>query len=421
VDDVTPNDVTPNDVTPNDVTPNDVTPNDDLYWDPVDPALRDDPYPLWKRLRDEAPVYHNDRYGFWVLSRFEDIEHAHRDVATFSSSHGTTVEVMSAKPLDTGMIILLDPPKHTVLRKLVSRAFTGRRVSMLEDRIREVAGGLLDAQAGRRRFDYVQDFGAILPPTIIAALLGVPDTDLERMRHVIDDVFHIEEGVGMFNDTSLNALLTLRAYLGEQFDERKRHPRDDMFTDLVNAEVTEEDGVPRRLTDDELADFGTLLFSAGTETVARFLGWAADSLEAHPAQRAELAADFSLIPNAVEEILRFEAPSPVNARWTMRDITLHGVTIPAESKVVLLNGSAGRDERKYTDPDVLDIRRKVDLHLTFGYGIHFCLGAALARLEGRIGLEETLKRWPEWTVDRDAAELLYTSTVRGYQRLPIEV
>jgi cytochrome P450 len=393
-----------------------------LYWDPFSPELRDDPYPLWKRLRDDAPVWHNQRHDFWALSRFHDIEAALRDPATFSSSHGTTLEVMSPTPMDTGMIILLDPPKHTVLRKLVSRAFTGRRVALLEDRIRDVCAALLDPHVGSPRFDYVQDFGAVLPPTIIASLLGVPDEDLEQMRHVIDEIFHIEEGVGMFNRTSMRALLTLREYLLTQFAERKVHPRDDMFTALVDAEVVdEEDGRPRRLTDDELADFGTLLFSAGSETVARLIGFAGDLLAAHPDQRAQLAADTALIPNAVEEILRLEPPSPVNARWTTADVTLHGVTIPAESKVVLINGSAARDERKYEDPDVLDIHRTVDLHLTFGYGIHFCLGAALARAEGRIAIEETLRRWPEWDVDRAGAELLYTSTVRGYHRLPIQV
>jgi cytochrome P450 len=168
-------------------------------------------------------------------------------------------------------------------------------------------------------------------------------------------------------------------------------------------------------------DFGTVVFVAGTETVARHLGWVADALEQYPDQRAELAKDFSLIPNAIEEILRYEPPSPINARWATRDISLHGHTIPKDSKVVLLTGSAGRDERKYPNPDALDIHRKVDLHLTFGYGIHFCLGAALARMEGRIGLEETLKRWPEWKVDRDNAVPLYTSTVRGYLNLPVVV
>jgi cytochrome P450 len=392
----------------------------DLYWDPIDPSLRDDPYPLWKRLRDEAPAYYNDRYDFWTLSRFEDIERAHKDTETYSNSHGTTLEMMSPEPVETGIILWLDPPKHTVLRKLVSRAFTPRRISIIEDRIREVAGRLLDAQVGAGSFDYVQDFAAILPPTIISSLLGVPDADQERMRHVIDEIFHIEEGVGMMNEISINARKELNDYLLGQFEDRRKNPRDDMFTDLVEAEI-EVGGVTRRLSDLELMDFGTLLFSAGTETVARHLGWVADVLEANPDQRADLAKDFSLVPNAIEEILRIEPPSPINARWLMRDVTVHGQTVPADSKVILLTGSAARDERKYPNPDVLDIRRKVDLQLTFGHGIHFCLGAALARMEGRIGLEETLKRWPEWQVDRDHAVLLYTSTVRGYLNLPVRI
>jgi cytochrome P450 len=393
----------------------------DLYWDPLTPELRDDPYPLWRRLRDEAPVYYNDRYDFWALSRFADIEAAHKDHATFSSSHGTTLETMSPEPVDTGMIIWLDPPKHTILRKLVSRAFTTRRVSGLEMRIREVCARLLDAQIGAGRFDYVQDFSAILPPTIISSLLGVPEQDHEHLRHLVDEVFHIEEGVGMANPISMNALASLGAYLGDQFAERRQNPRDDVFTDLVEAQITDEQGHERRLTDEELSGFGVLLFSAGTETVARHLGWAASVLDVYPDQRAELTADLSLVPNAVEEILRFEPPSPVNARWTNSDLSLHGVTIPANSRVILITGSAGRDERRYTNPDTLDIRRRVDLHLSLGYGIHFCLGAALARMEGRIGLEETLKRWPKWTVDRDNTVQLYTSTVRGPLNLPLFV
>ena len=393
----------------------------DLYWDPLTPEFRNDPYPLWKRLRDRAPVYFNDKYDFWALSRHADIEAAHKDHATFSSNHGTTLETMSAEPVDTGMIIWLDPPKHTILRKLVSRVFTTRRVSILEDRIRLVCAQLLDAQIGGGRFDYVQDFSAVLPPRVISSLLGVPEQDQEQLRHVVDEVFHIEEGVGMANEVSMNALASLGGYLAEQFVDRRKNPRDDVFTDLVEAVITDEHGDIRHLTDEELAGFGVLLFSAGTETVARHLGWAASVLDSYPDQRSELAADFSLIPNAVEEILRFEPPSPVNARWTNKEVTLHGVTIPAKSRVILITGSAGRDERKYPNPDVVDIHRKVDLHLTFGYGIHFCLGAALARMESRIGLEETFKRWPKWTVDRDNTVLLYTSTVRGPLHLPVDV
>jgi cytochrome P450 len=393
----------------------------DLYWDPISPELREDPYPLWKRLRDEAPVYYNDRFDFYALSRYHHIEGAHRDHEVFSSNHGTTLETMSPRPVDTAMIIWLDPPKHTTLRKLVSRAFTTRRISVLEDRIREICGRLLDAHRGSGTFDYVQDFSAKLPPLVISSLLGVPEGEQDELRRIVDDIFHIEEGVGMANQVSVNALGALGERLGGHVADRRANPRDDVFTDLVEAEITDEHGRVRRLTDDELAQFGVLLFSAGSETVARHLGWAASVLDAYPDQRAELAKDPSLIPNAIEEILRFEPPSPVNARWTTRDVTVEGVTIPANSRVILITGSAGRDERKYPNPDVLDIHRKVDVHVTFGYGIHFCLGAALARMEGRIGLEETLKRWPEWEVDRENAVLLYTSTVRGPLQLPIRV
>lgn len=392
----------------------------DLYWDPFSPELRDDPYPLWKRMRDEVPVYHNDTYDFWVLSRFRDIERAHKDVETYSSSHGTTLDLMSEEPMDTGMFINLDPPKHTVLRRLVSRAFTTRRMSMLEERIREVCAGLLDPHVGAGRFDYVQDFSAILPPTIISSLLGVPDQDQEGLRHLVDDMFVIDDsGVGMTGEVAQRAMFELFEYLGGQFTERRNRPRDDMFTELVQAEITDETGEFRHLTHDELTGFALLLFAAGSETVARHLGWVASVLPEYPDQRAELARDFSLIPNAIEEILRFEPPSPVQARWVAKEVNLHGVTIPIGSKAVLLTGSAARDERKYPQPDLLDIHRKVDLHLTFGYGIHFCLGAALARMEGRIGLEETLRRWPEWQVDREHSVLLYTSTVRGPTKLPV--
>jgi cytochrome P450 len=391
-----------------------------LYWDPIDPTLRDDPYPLWRRLRDEAPVWHNDRYDFYVLSRFHDIEAAHKDPIGFSSAHGTTFESLGPDVIQTGMMIWTDPPKHSVLRKLVSRAFTGRRVSELEDRIREMCADLLDAQAESGSFDYVQDFAATLPPNVISTMLGVPEPDRDHLRHRVDAIFAID-AEGNRTDDAAAAGAEVFGYLGEQFRERRTHPRDDMFTDLLEAEISDDDATVRRLSDMELTEFGMMLFIAGTETVARHLGWAADVLEANPGQRAELAADASLIPNAVEEILRYEAPSPVNGRWTTVDVSVHGTTIPAGSAVYLLTGSAGRDERKYPNPDSLDVRRAVDLHLTFGYGTHFCLGAALARLEGRIGIEETLRRWPEYTVDREAAKLLYTSTVRGYVNLPVSV
>jgi cytochrome P450 len=393
----------------------------DVYWDPFDPALRDEPYALWRRLRDEAPCYHNDRYDFYVLSRYADVAAAHLDVRTYISSHGTSLELMGPDPIPGGQIIFLDPPEHTRLRALVSRAFTPRRMAALDGRIREICRGLLDARIGAESFDYVQDFGAIVPPTVISSLLGVPESDQEELRHVVDAVFHIEDGVGMVNETSLNAIGKIDEYLVGQIRDRRANPRDDMLSALATAEVADEHGEVGRLSSAQAADFGKVLFIAGTETVARLIGWAGSVLATHPDQRAELAADPSLIPGAIEELLRYEAPSPVQARWTTAAVEMHGTTIPAGSKVVLLTGAAGRDERKYPDPDRFDIHREFDHHVSFGHGIHFCIGAALARTEGRIALEETLRRWPTWEVDHDEAELLYTSTVRGYEKLPIHL
>jgi cytochrome P450 len=394
---------------------------DDLHWDPFDESLKDDPHPVWKRLRDEAPAYHNDEYDFWALSRFEDVERAHRDPQGYSSAHTTVLESMTEEAHREGMMIFLDPPEHTALRRLVSKAFTPRRVAELEDQIRDLCAGLLDAQRDRDGFDYVQDFGARLPATVIAMLLGVPASDREEVRHHIDGLFHIEPGVGMANDVSLQSAGWLFTYLGQQIEERDQKPRDDMLTDLVQAEIVGNDDIPRRLTPQECTDFGILLVSAGTETVARLLGWAGLVLADHPEQLHALTQDASLIPNAVEELLRYESPSPVQGRWLTEEVELHGQLIPANSRVLLLTGSAGRDERAYPEADTFDIRRDFRLHVAFGFGIHFCLGAALARMEGKIALEETFKRFKSWTVDKEHSVPLHTSTVRGYQRLPIYV
>jgi len=397
------------------------TPVEDLYWDPFDTEIDSNPYGIWKRMRDDAPVYRNDTYDFWALSRYEDVEAAHRDPTTFSSAHGTVLELMGSGEMPQNMMIFLDPPAHGRLRTLVSRAFTPRRIDGLEPHIRDLCAQLLDPHVGGDGFDFVQDFGAQLPSMVISELLGVPDDQREEVRHAIDDTFHIEPGVGMINDFALEARIRLWGHLQAIIDDRRANPRDDMITDLVQAEMTDADGTSRRLTDEECSGFVNLLVSAGTETVARLLGWAAILLDQHPDQRAELAADPGLLPNAVEELLRYEAPSPVQGRWTTRDVELHGITIPEGSKVLLLTGSAGRDERHYPDAERFDIHRTFDNHVSFGYGIHFCIGAALARMEGRIALEEALARFPDWRVDHDAATRLHTSTVRGWVNVPVSV
>lgn len=390
----------------------------ELYWDPYDEALDAHPHGVWRRLRDEAPVYRNDRYDFWALSRYEDVEAAHRDPSIFSSAQGTVLEMMGSDLRSTGMIIFQDPPEHTRLRALVSRAFTPRRVARLEEEIREMCAEMLDPQVGGDGFDYLQDFGARLPSRVISVLLGVPASDQERMRHVVDRMFHIEPGVGMINDTSATASIEVTLYLRDLLEQRLSSPQDDMLTALTQAELDDQ-GTLRHLTLDEAASFAMLLFTAGTETVARLLGWAAVVLPDHPDQRQALTEDPTLIPQAVEELLRFEAPSPVQGRWTTRPVELHGTTIPEASKVLLLTGSAGRDERVYPEPDRFDIFRERHSNVAFGYGIHFCIGAALARLEGRVAIEETLKRFPEWEVDLDASTRLHTSTVRGWATVAV--
>jgi cytochrome P450 len=397
-----------------------MTTSTEIYWDPYDTTLDAAPYDTWRRMRDEAPLYRNDTYGFWALSRFDDVERAHKDTETFSSANGTVLESMGPGMSGTGMMIFMDPPDHTRLRQLVSRAFTPRRVTALEARIREICADLLDPHVGSRGFDYLQDFGAILPSRVISDLVGVPREDQEAQRHMIDQLFHIEPGVGMVNDTSATASINLIVYLSQLLEQREQEPRDDMLTALVQAEIT-EDGVTRRLTRDEAASFGMLLFTAGTETVARLLGNAAVELAANPDQRADLVGSPEVIPNAVEELLRYEAPSPVQGRWVTRDVELHGTVVPKDSKVLLLTGSAGRDERAFPEPDRFDVRRDMQHHVSFGYGIHFCVGAALARMEGRIAIEETLKRFPTWEVDHDRAKRLHTSTVRGWAEVPVVV
>jgi cytochrome P450 len=290
---------------------------------------------------------------------------------------------------------------------------------VLEDEIRALCADLLDPFVGSSGFDYVADFGARVPATVIAALLGVRPGHREEMRDLIDGMFHLDPVTGMFNEVATRSSGQLHTYIEEQLKERQRAPRPDMFTDLLQGEVVDEDGRTRRLTLEEATMFSLLIASAGTETVARLIGWAGVVLAEYPEQRAELATDASLLPNTVEELLRYEAPSPVQGRWTTADTEFHGQRIPANSKLLLIDGAAGRDERAFPDADRFDIHRVMDHHLSFGYGVHFCLGAALARLEGRVALEETLRRFPEWSVDLDQAVPLHTSTVRGYTNLPI--
>ena len=393
-----------------------------LVYDPYDYGIDADPHPVWKRLRDEAPVYYNERLDFYALSRFDDVLRAHLDPATFSSAHTTVLEMMQPEPseFERSLMIFMDPPVHTRYRKLVSRAFTPRHMAALEPRIRALAGRFLDefAGAGRGAFDYVDDFGARLPVMVISALLGAPEEDEPQLRQWTDDMLHIDPGE-MLGSHAMAIQRASHDYWQAHIDERRRHPRDDIMSELMTAELEDDDGSTRYLSDDEIHAFSGLLSAAGNETVARFLGWSAVGLARFPDQRRKLVDDPGLIPNAVEEILRWEAPSPIQGRWTTRAVEMSGAAIPEAAKVALLTGAANRDERMFADPDRIDVERQIPRHVAFGYGIHFCLGAALARLEGRIALEETLIRFPTWEVDHDGCEMVHTSTVRGYAKVPI--
>jgi cytochrome P450 len=400
----------------------------DLYYDPYDYAIDADPYPIWKRLRDEAPVYWNEKHGFYALSRYDDVLNGLLDTESFVSSHGILLEMISDEPYENvPMMIMLDAPEHTRLRKLVSRAFTPRRIADLEVRIAKLANDLLDTVDGQDEFDYIEMFAGLLPPTVILALVGYPDGHAAEFRARADESLHIEDGAATRGDlrqplVSESGEINNEAFaiLPELMEQRRKDPQDDLITGLVHAEI-DEDGVSRTLTLDEILGFVGLLSSAGTETVARLLGFAAVTLAQHPDQRQLLVDDPSLVPNTIEELLRYEAPSPTQSRWVARDVELHGTVIPRGSKISLLNGSGDRDERHFENPDAFDVRRVIDRHLAFGYGAHFCIGAALARLEGTVALRETLRRYPTWTIDESRLERVHTSTVRGYASVPMRV
>lgn len=390
----------------------------EIYYDPYDREVDADPHPTWRRMRDEQPLYRNDRYDFWALSRFQDVLDATIDTETYSSARGTVLEIMG-KELPMRPMIFMDPPEHDRLRALVSRAFSPRRIAELEPSIREIVRGYLDTQVYGSGFDFVTDFGAKVPMMVISSMLGVPEEDREQVRQWTDQMLHREPGEIDASERIGPIIGQMAGYLIGYVNERREQPKDDMMTDLLQAEVEDESGAKRNLSDLELLAFIMLISGAGNETVARLLGNAATTLASFPEQREKLVERPGLIPNAVEELLRYEAPSPVQGRTVTRDVEWHGSTIPEGSIILLLTGSAGRDERQYPDPDRFDVERNIARHVSLGYGAHFCLGASLARLESRVALEEVLARFPRWDVDWSGVERVSTSSVRGFAKVPI--
>jgi len=388
----------------------------DVYYDPYDVDIDADPYPVFRRLREEAPLYYNETHDFYAVSRFADVERGYLDPKTFISGRGGIIELIRANiEMPSGVLIFEDPPVHTIHRRLMSRVFSPNRVAALEPKIREFCVRSLDPLVGAKEFDFIADLGAQMPMRVIGMLLGIPEQDQEAVRDRVDANLRTEAGQPM--EVSENFVPT--AMFNDYIEWRADHPSDDIMTELLQAEFEDETGAVRRLTRDELLTYISVISGAGNETTGRLIGWTGKVLADHPDQRRELVEDHSLIPNAIEEILRFETPAPHAARYVARDVELHGQTVPEGSVMMLLPGSANHDDRRFPDGDSFDIHRNDGKALTFGYGIHLCLGAALARLEGRIALDEVLNRFPTWEVDMDRATLAPTSTVRGWESLPV--
>lgn len=385
-----------------------------INFNPYDAGFANDPYPIYRQLRDEAPVYHCEPLKFWAISRYADVQEAHRDFKTFSSAGGVTIEGLEAM---APVLIVKDPPEHIWHKALITKVFTPARMGALESYIRSLVISLLEKAAQQEEIDFVQEFALQVPLQVISELIGIPQDFREEIHRLTNKLISREGGAGLGElGVSMGALNEI--YLG-LVRERRARPRNDPITYLIEGEVKDDEGVVRRLTDDEMAfRFGELA-AAGHETVAKAIPNGAMAFQRFPSEREKLIKNPGLLPGAVEEILRFDPPSQLQGRTTTRDVTMHGVTIPSGSKTMLLTGAAMRDERKFDNPDVFDISRQAPMDsVYFGFGIHRCLGVHLARLELRIVFEELFRRFPSFEVDASRATRSVLSNVRGVSTLP---
>ena len=386
-----------------------------MDFNPFSDETQDDPYPIYRRLRDEAPCYRDRELGFFALSRFEDCWNAALDWRTFSSSAGPSME-LSGEGEDFSLIGM-DPPRHTTMRNLVSRGFTPRRIAALEPAIRELTRSYLEPLQEGSSCEFQETLGARLPMAVLCQLIGIPQEMSEAICEWSNLSLHREPGQALPPPAAMEADRNLREYLNELLQERKHHRREDVLSILIDAEVDGGGG----LSDDEIVAFLNLLAAAGNETTTKLIGNAIVLLAQHTEQRASLCERPENISQALEEILRFESPSQNTGRITLRDVDLHGKRIPAGSRVMLITGAACRDEREYPDPDRFDITRTFERSLFFGHGHHVCLGKSLARLEARVVLEELLKRFPRYELEPAGLERTHQSHVRGFSKITISL
>jgi len=387
-----------------------------MELNPFSHEFHEDPYPTYRWLRDHAPVYRNPD-GWYALSRYDDVLWASQQPTLFSSAEGTTLETLDTS-LMAPMIIFMDPPKHDRQRKLVSRAFTPRAISELEPFVRSLANRFLDRLEDQGGGDFVEEFSALVPSNVIMELIGVPEADRDRLRHSMDATLDRLEEPPFIPDHAFQAMIEMHEYWTALVAQRRARPDDRMLSRLCEAEVVGDDGQPTRLSDEEVVGFCQLIGSAGTETVTKLLANAVVLFQRNPGEWQKVLADPGAIPGAVEEVLRYWAPSQYQGRVLTDDVTLHDETMPKGARVLLLTGSANRDDRAYPDPDRFDISRGEHVALGFGHGVHFCLGASLARLEARVALEEFSRRFPHYEVDETGIERVHMSNVHGFKRVP---
>ena len=393
---------------------------DPLVYDPYAYEIHEDPYPTYRRMRDEAPVYRNDQRDFWALSRHADVMAAFRDSERFSNSHGVSIDPAASGPHahKTMSFLAMDPPQHGRMRGLVSRGFTPRRVAGMEANIRALTVEHLDACLADGEFDFVADLAGKVPMDVISEMLGVGRADRAELRRLSDLLVHREEGVTDVPPAGVEAAFTLAGYYAELIAERRANPGDDLVSALCAAEVDGD-----RLSDDDMIAFLFLMVVAGNETTTKLLAHAWYWAWRNPDERAKAFGDPARVPDWVEETLRYDTSSQMLARITLTDVELHGTTIPAGDRVLLLAGSANRDERAFADPDRFDLdrdRESVGI-ASFGVGRHFCMGASLARLEARVVLEELVARIADYEIDEAGTSRVHSVNVRGFATLPTAV
>jgi len=392
-------------------------------FNPLSAEFFADPYSTYRRLRDDAPVYFTERYGFYALSRYADVLRASRDWQTFSSARGLRLDQLQDPGFrQPGSIIFLDPPEHDRLRALVSRAFTPRGAERWEPIVRRAARRFLDPLRGERRVDLLEEFAAPFPCEVISTILGIPEEERQRFRHQTDLVLHRERDDPNPTPAGVEAARQRHEMLLGLVADKRARPADDMITRLLQAEIEGDDGASVRLSDEEAAVFAGLLASAGSETVTKLLGNGIVLFDLHPDQWQRILDDPGTVPAAVEEVVRYWAPTQYQGRYSLRPSEWEGGTIPAGVPVFLVTGAANRDEREYPDADQFDIARdrSRSVALGFGHGIHVCIGAHLARLESRVAFEELRARYPRYRVDHRGLCRVQMSNVAGFSRVPVD-